>query len=79
MINERSERMKFTDYILKDAILLELKATDQQGVIREMVQSLVDAGGIKQEDYEEIVKALIKREYLVDCSRIRHCHPIYSS
>ena len=64
MINERCERMKFTDYILKDAILPELKATDQQGVIREMVQSLVDAGGIKQEDYEEIVKAILRREEL---------------
>ena len=56
--------MKFTDYILKDAILPELKATDQQGVIREMVQSLVDAGGIEKEAYEEIVKAIIKRESL---------------
>ena len=56
--------MKFSDYILIDAINPELTATDAQGVIREMVQSLLDAGGIKQEDYEEIVKRLIKREYL---------------
>ena len=56
--------MKFTDYILKDAIVPVLKATDKEGVIREMVQSLVDAGGIKKEDYEAIVKRLIKREEL---------------
>ena len=56
--------MKFTDYILIDAITPELKATDKEGVICEMVQSLVGASGIKQEDYEGIVKALIKREEL---------------
>ena len=56
--------MKFADYILPDAITPEIKATDKEGVIREMVQSLVDAGGIKQEDYEAIVKAFIKREEL---------------
>ena len=56
--------MKFTDYILIDAINPKLKATDQQVVIREMVQSLLDAGGIPKENYEEIVKAFIKREEL---------------
>ena len=56
--------MKFTDYILTDAINPELKATDKDEVIREMVQSLVDAGDIKEEDYEAIVKAIVKREEL---------------
>jgi len=56
--------MKFTDYILFDAIVPELKATDKEGVIREMVQSLVDAGGIPHEEYERIVKSLLKREEL---------------
>ena len=56
--------MKFTDYILIDAINPEIKATDKQGVIREMVQSLVDAGGIEKEDYEGIVKAILYREEL---------------
>jgi len=44
--------MKFTDYILIDAINPEIKATDKEGVIREMVQSLVDTGGVKEEDRE---------------------------
>jgi len=56
--------MKFTDYILIDTITPKIKATDKQGVIHEMVQSLVDAGGIKQEDCEVIVKTVIKREEL---------------
>jgi len=56
--------MKFADFIVNDAVKAEIKASDKQGVIREMVQSIADAGGIKAEDYEGIVKAIIKREEL---------------
>lgn len=56
--------MKFADFILQDAIRTEIHATDKEGVIREMVQSLLDAGGIKQDDFEGIVKAIVKREEL---------------
>jgi PTS system fructose-specific IIA component/PTS system nitrogen regulatory IIA component len=56
--------MKFADFVLSDAVRAEIKATDKQGVIREMVQSVLDAGGVKKEDYEGIVKAIIKREEL---------------
>ena len=56
--------MKFADFIVNDAVKAEIKATDKQGVIREMVQSILDAGGMKKEDYEAIVKAIIKREEL---------------
>jgi PTS system fructose-specific IIA component/PTS system nitrogen regulatory IIA component len=66
--NIKSEDMKFTgkftEYILVDAIKPEIKATDKLGLIREMVQSLVDAGGINKEDYEGVVKVIIKREEL---------------
>jgi len=56
--------MKFADFVLNDAVRAEIKATDKQGVIREMVQSILDAGGVKKEDYEGIVKAIVKREEL---------------
>jgi len=56
--------MKFADFVLSGAVQAEVKATDKQGVIREMVQSVLDAGGVKAEDYEGIVKAIIKREEL---------------
>jgi len=59
-----SNRMKFTDYILIDAITPEIKATNIPGVIREIVQPLLDAGGIEKEAHEEIVKRFIKREEL---------------
>ena len=56
--------MKFADFVLSKAVRAEIKATDKQGVIREMVQSILDAGGVKREDYEGIVKAIVKREEL---------------
>ena len=56
--------MKFADFILLDAIRTEINATDKEGVIREMVQSLLDAGGISKDEYEGIVKSIIKREEL---------------
>jgi len=56
--------MKFADFVLSNAVRAEIKATDKQGVIREMVQSILDAGGVKKDDYEGIVKAISKREEL---------------
>jgi PTS system fructose-specific IIA component/PTS system nitrogen regulatory IIA component len=56
--------MKFADFILKDAVSAELQANNKPGIIREMVQSLVNAGGIKKEDFDGIVNAIIKREEL---------------
>ena len=56
--------MKFADFVLSDAVRAGIKAADKQGVIREMVQSILDAGGINKEDYEGIVKAIVKREEL---------------
>jgi len=56
--------MKFADFVLSNAVQAEIKVADKQGVIREMVQSILNAGGVKEEDYEGIVKAIIKREEL---------------
>jgi PTS system fructose-specific IIA component/PTS system nitrogen regulatory IIA component len=56
--------MKFADFILSNAVKAEIKATDKQGVIREMVRSILDAGGMKKDDFDGIVKAILKREEL---------------
>jgi PTS system fructose-specific IIA component/PTS system nitrogen regulatory IIA component len=56
--------MKFADFILSDAVKTQLEATDKEDVIREMVESLYEAGGIKEEEKDGIVKAIIKREEL---------------
>ncbi|MCL2005398.1 MAG: PTS sugar transporter subunit IIA [Planctomycetaceae bacterium] len=56
--------MKFADFILSDAVRAEVSATDKPGVIREMLQAILDADGMKKADYEGIVQAVIKREEL---------------
>jgi len=56
--------MKFADFISRGAIRAELTAEDKEGVIREMIQALQDAGKIEASEFESIVKAILKREEL---------------
>jgi len=56
--------MKFADFVSADAIRAELESEDKEGVIREMVSALLEAGQVSEDDYESIVKAILKREEL---------------
>ncbi len=56
--------MKFSDFVQADAILAELSADEKESVVNELVGSLVQAGAIKADDQESIVKAIMKREEL---------------
>ena len=56
--------MKFSDFVTLDAIRSHVHATTKEGVIREMIQALVDAGRISVDDMEGIIKAIMKREEL---------------
>src|SRR4030042_715213 len=56
--------MKFADFISREAIRADLAVQDKEGVIREMVQTLLDAGRLKPGEQESIVKAILKREEL---------------
>jgi len=56
--------MKFSVFISRKAICAELTATTKEGVITELVQSLVSAGDIKDADKADIIKAIMKREEL---------------
>ena len=56
--------MKFADFVSRDAIKADLAADDKQSVIREMVQALLGASKIAPEEFESIVKAIMKREEL---------------
>jgi mannitol/fructose-specific phosphotransferase system IIA component (Ntr-type) len=56
--------MRFADFICRDAILAKLNASDKEGAIREMVQALCKAGKVEKEEYDSIVKAILKREEL---------------
>lgn len=54
--------MKLSDFLCAQAILPELESTDRNGVIRELIQSLADNGGIEQKSVETIARATIARE-----------------
>jgi len=56
--------MKFADFISREAIRADLAAVDKEGTIREMVQALLDAGNVDAQEFESIVKAILKREEL---------------
>jgi mannitol/fructose-specific phosphotransferase system IIA component (Ntr-type) len=56
--------MRMSDFVIRDAIIPDLAATNKEGVIREMVESLRAAGQFRGADVEDIVRAILKREFL---------------
>ena len=52
--------MKIQDVLNKNVMLFDLKATDKEGVINEMVQSLVDNGVVT--DFETFKAGIMNRE-----------------
>jgi mannitol/fructose-specific phosphotransferase system IIA component (Ntr-type) len=54
--------MKLREFILTDAIIPNVEATERNGVIQELVRSLANAGALPEDAIEEVVAALIKRE-----------------
>jgi mannitol/fructose-specific phosphotransferase system IIA component (Ntr-type) len=54
--------MKLRDFIVAEAVTPELKSTDRDGVLRELVGSLADAGALPKTAVDEVVAALVKRE-----------------
>ncbi len=56
--------MKFCDFVKPEAIRAELTARDKEGVIRELVASLVESGMLDAANQASIVEAIMKREEL---------------
>jgi mannitol/fructose-specific phosphotransferase system IIA component (Ntr-type) len=54
--------MKLKDFIISEAIVPELKATDRDGALRELAEALAASGALPKDSVDEIVAALIKRE-----------------
>ncbi len=54
--------MKLNDFFEIDACIPELQATDRNGVIREMIESLAKVGAIDPAETEAAAKACIARE-----------------
>lgn len=54
--------MKLSDLICSSAVISECEASDRNGVIRELIQSLADHGELDQENVEAVARATITRE-----------------
>ncbi len=54
--------MKLSDFVVADAVIPELKATDRNGVIREMVTALGPCIGLEEDAAAAVAKAVIQRE-----------------
>ena len=54
--------MKIVEFLNEKAVCADLKATDKEGIIREMIELLAKAEGLRNR--EEIVKVLMAREAL---------------
>ena len=54
--------MKIVDFLNEKAITADIKATNKEGIIRELVDVLAKAEGIKNKD--ELIKVLVNRETL---------------
>jgi len=54
--------MTLKEFIIPDAVSPELKATDRDSALRELVAGLAAAGALPESAVEEITAALIKRE-----------------
>src|ERR1700751_3465481 len=56
--------MRVSNFVIQDAIVPALAATTKEGVIREMVQSLHAAGYFRDNELDDIVRAVMRREQL---------------
>src|SRR5207248_4440189 len=57
-------RMKLLDFMVREAIVVDLQATGKEAVIREMVGSLHRAGRLPKDDVESVIRAILGREEL---------------
>ena len=56
--------MKLADFMVRDAIITDLRATAKEDVIREIVGGLRDTGHLERVDIEMITRAFMTREEL---------------
>jgi mannitol/fructose-specific phosphotransferase system IIA component (Ntr-type) len=56
--------MRMSDFVVREAIVPEVAASSKEAVVRELVESLRNAGQFKASDTEDIVRAVLKREQI---------------
>ena len=79
--------MKLSDFVVREAIITDLRATTKEGAIPEIVRSLRHAGCFSEADQEGVARAILDREALgttgigrgVACPEARHPRSIASS
>jgi PTS system fructose-specific IIA component/PTS system nitrogen regulatory IIA component len=54
--------MRFKDFLIEEATIGDLNATDMRSAIEEMVDALIDKGALKKKDRKKIVDSIIGRE-----------------
>ena len=54
--------MKLSEFIVTEAIVPNVQATDRDGVVRELVASLADAGALSPSAVDEVAAAVLERE-----------------
>jgi len=56
--------MRMSNFVIQQAIVPALAATTKEGVIREMVLALHEAGYFRESELDDIVRAVMRREQL---------------
>ncbi len=56
--------MRLVDFVVKDSLVPDLRAETKEEAVRILVNSLVDAGRVQGPEFENIVRAILKRETL---------------
>lgn len=56
--------MRLSEFVVREAIITDLAASDKPSAIRAMVDGLAASGSIKESEKESIIAAIMKREEL---------------
>ena len=56
--------MQIMDFLSKKAILTDIKSTNKEDVIKEMVDFLIEAGDVEKRNRNKLIDALMSREAL---------------
>jgi mannitol/fructose-specific phosphotransferase system IIA component (Ntr-type) len=58
------DRMKLSDFVVREAVTVDLQATTKEEAVREIVAGLRDAGRLNDADLEGVTRAILNREEL---------------
>ena len=56
--------MRIMEFLPERAVACDLKANDKEGIIRELIGLLVQAGSVKEKDVDPLTRILLEREAL---------------